>query len=132
MHIYVTHSKKMDFRNGLYVPLRNSKINKLHTLVLPHESSQENYSSKKFFREWCHFVIAEVSLPGTGIGIELGWADSYGVPIIAIHKHDVEPPKSVASVTDQFVAYTGVNDMIQKLEERVLNLDEFGIKLASR
>ena len=37
MKIYVSHASGWDFRSGLYLPLRNSVLNREHTIILPHE-----------------------------------------------------------------------------------------------
>lgn len=33
----------------------------------------------------CDLMIAEVSLPATGLGIELGWAKAFKVPILCMY-----------------------------------------------
>ena len=74
MKIYVAHSKKLDYKKELYEPLRNSSLNNEHEIILPHEKSDKPFSSKEFFKT-CDVIIAEVSYSGTGLGIELGWAN---------------------------------------------------------
>jgi len=119
MIIYVSHSRENDFKNQLYVPIRNSKLNKIHKIILPHELSPENFSSKELFKDKCDLVIAEVSHKSTGVGIELGWADSFGIPIIAIHKKDIIPSRSIKSVTSRFVSYSNERDMILGIEKEM-------------
>src|SRR5258708_4223441 len=105
MKIYIAHSTNYDFKNELYVPLRNSALNSQHDIVLPHENDTfiktkdiiresdlviaETKSDsliisfvliKDIIRE-SDLVIAETSYPSTGEGIELGWADSFKVPV---------------------------------------------------
>jgi len=66
LKIYVGHSRDFDYVNELYVPLRRSKLNSIHEIILPHEKSDRPYSSKEFFKT-CDVMIAEVSHPSTGL-----------------------------------------------------------------
>jgi nucleoside 2-deoxyribosyltransferase len=115
MKIYVAHSTAFDYQSELYQPLRQSSLNSLHDIVLPHESTSELYDSKNFLKE-CDLVIAEVSYPSTGMGIELGWANSYGVEIIALHKSDASPSRSITAVTNKIHAYKAADELISTLE----------------
>lgn len=121
MNIYIGHSKSFDYRNELYVPLRNSRLNREHNIILPHEFSEKPFSSKEFFQNECDLMIAEVSYKATGLGlgIEMGWADAFQVPIIAIHLKGISPSSSVRSVTNRFVAYDSPDDMVRRLEEEI-------------
>lgn len=74
MKIYVAHSSGYDYQNELYSPIRNSTLNTKHQITLPHENSIEQFNSKEFLKK-CNLVIADVSYPSTGLGIELGWAN---------------------------------------------------------
>ena len=116
MNIYIAHSKNFNFENELYNPLRDSNLNEKHELVFPHEKSDEPYPSKEYLKSICELVIAEVSQKSLGVGIELGWANAYGVPIIAIHKTGSELAASLKGVVKDFVEYTDNDDLISKLE----------------
>lgn len=111
MKIYVSHSKKFDYKNELYRPLRQSKLNSDQEIVLPHEASDKPYSSKDFFKT-CHVVIAEVSYPATGLGIELGWADAFGVPIVAVYKKGFRLSSSVKVLTDKILEYGSDQELV--------------------
>jgi hypothetical protein len=115
MKIYVSHSKDIDFVNELYKPMRESELNNLHTFFLPHEN-QESVNAKEVLKD-CDFVIAEVSVPATGQGIELGWADMIGVPILCVSKEGSEISRSLKYVTDKFLTYKDSNDLIAKISE---------------
>lgn len=91
MKIYICHSSLFDYNTDLYVPLRQSDLNQVHEFVLPHESSDQQFSSKKLFHQGCDLVIAEISYPSTGMGIELGWADELGIPIYAVYRAKMKP-----------------------------------------
>lgn len=116
MKIYVAHSSSFDYKTELYAPLRNSELNKKHQIVLPHEDSSKLYDSKSYLKE-CDLVIAEVSYPSTGQGIELGWANLYNVRIVCIHKSGLKPSSSLKAVSSELVEYDSSEDLINKLQK---------------
>lgn len=118
MKIYVTHSSNFDFKNELYLPLRNSDLNKDNEIILPHEDSIEQFSSEKMMSSF-DLVIAEVSYPSTGQGIELGWATSNNVPVVCIYKKGIEYSGAIKTVSDTILEYQDPNDMIQVLEAEI-------------
>lgn len=61
-------------------------------------------------------LIAEVSMPSLGAGIEMGWADSFHHPVIAIYEKGSNPSFSIDNVVTDRVEYEGPEDMLQKLE----------------
>jgi len=48
MKIYLTHSISFDFKNELYLPVRNSYLNNFHEITLPHEYDSGQFNSKEF------------------------------------------------------------------------------------
>lgn len=72
MRVYVAHSKKMDYENKLYKPLRNDKFFDNYEIILPHEEGYNNKHTRDFYRG-IDIFIADVTESGTGLGIELGW-----------------------------------------------------------
>ena len=85
MKIYISHSTNFDFKKDLYQPLKDSNLSK--NFIFPHEKSlKQNPLKKLFSTKKCDLIIAEISLPSTGQGIELGWANMYKIPIICFHK----------------------------------------------
>ncbi len=116
MRVYLGHSKNFAFEKELYEPIRNSRLNNKHTIVLPHEKSDKPFNSKEFLKN-CDLMIAEVSYPATGLGIELGWADIYGIPIICIYKKNTKPSGSLKVITDKFLEYSNSEELIVKIEE---------------
>ena len=115
MKIFVAHSSNFDFKNELYKPLRESVLNSSHEIILPNETGKE-VITKEIIKNLDVF-IAEVSYPSTGQGIELGWADIFKIPIICIFKEGSKTSRSLQYVTNNFIAYKNVEDMIIKLEE---------------
>lgn len=116
MNIYIGHSNNFDFKAELYTPIRKSKLNKHHHIVFPHEDSLEPFNSEEYLKS-CDLMIAEVSYPSTGLGIELGWAHIYKTPILAIHKNGTKLGGSIKVVTDDIINYSNPNDMIKKLRD---------------
>lgn len=116
MKIYVAHSSGFDYQENLYKPLKDSELNKFHEITLPHEKSTAQFNSKEYLKE-CDLVVAEVSYPSTGQGIELGWANLYDVLIICIFKSGTKPSSSIKSVTETFIEYENPIDMIEKLRD---------------
>ena len=115
MNIYIGHSRNMDFKNGLYKTIRESKLNEEHNIILPHENSDEPYNSKEFLSTTCDLVIADVSDISLGLGVELGWADSLNVPIICMYKRGSKVSNSLKVLTEHFVVYETEEDMITQL-----------------
>jgi nucleoside 2-deoxyribosyltransferase len=118
MTIYVAHSSSFDFKNELYIPLRQSNILKKHDVILPHEHSSQLYNSKEKLKE-CDLMLAEVSFPSTGLGIELGWANLYGVPIVCVYKKGNKPSSSLTAVTNAFFEYEDAQDMVLRVEKYI-------------
>ena len=115
MRIYVAHSTSFDYKNELYLPIRQSDLNAQHDFILPHELSNEQYDSHALFTSGIDLVVAEVSYPSTGLGIELGWADSSGAPIACFYKVGTTPSGSLQAVTDKIVGYSSHKELISRI-----------------
>jgi nucleoside 2-deoxyribosyltransferase len=120
MKLFVVHSSSSDFKNKLYTPLRQSELNTEHEIHLPHENGKEQIT-KELIRS-CDAVIAEVSLPSTGEGIELGWASAFNVPVICISEKGAKVSNSLRFITSIFVEYSNSEEMIAKLKETIAGL----------
>jgi nucleoside 2-deoxyribosyltransferase len=117
MHIYVSHSTGFDFRTELYAILKHSKLGQDHHLILPHEASDFLYNTKELFaKKECDIVLAEVSYPSTGQGIELGWANMLGIRIVCISKKGAKVSSSLQTVTREFLEYEDSDDMLEKVK----------------
>ena len=119
MKIYVAHSREFDYKRDLYKPLRESELNKTIEIILPHENSDELYNSKEEL-ENVDFMVAEVSYPSIGLGIELGWANMYNTPIILIHKTGSIISNSAKSVATKILEYSSSEELINKLKSVIL------------
>lgn len=112
MTIYVSHSKNFDYKNELYYPLK-SLVEK-YDFVFPHEDSEKSYPTKKLFQEKkCDLVIAEVSYPATGQGIELGWADILNIPILCVHKKGKSISGSIKLISKEVFEYSNGHELLE-------------------
>lgn len=112
MRIYLSHPTAYDYQGELYEPLR--PLSKTHTVVFPHETDKL-FNSKKVIAG-SDLIIAEVSIPSTGQGIEIGWADTYNVPILFVHKRDAKPSSSLTLISKDFIIYESIDDMIAQIQ----------------
>ena len=120
MKIYIAHSKSLDFKKELYQPIRQSSLNDKHTFILPHENSNESFNSKDYLKNEADLMIAEVSKPAIGLGIELCWADTYNVPIACIYKKGSKISSSLNVVSKKFAEYPNTKELISGIE-KILN-----------
>ena len=117
MKIYVAHSREIDYAKDLYEPLRKSELNNQHEIILPHEA--QGWTNSKEILKQCSLVIADVTFPSTGEGIEMGWANLFGARIICIYKKGAKPSSSLKAVSEDFVEYSSSEELIQKLTELI-------------
>lgn len=116
MNIYISHSTSFDFKNELYKPLRETTFT--DTFILPHETSDLQYPVKELFdAKKCNMVIAEVSFPSTGQGIELGWANDRGISIVCFYKKGSVYSRSLTTISDTFIEYTNSADLLEKIKK---------------
>lgn len=122
MNIYISHSTSFDYERELYQPFKNSPLCTLHTLTFPHERSSEPFNTKNYLAT-CDLVIAEVSYPSTGQGIELGWASILNVPIIAIHQKGVAVSSSISIVASTIIQYETIDEALDAIMQHVDRTD---------
>ena len=113
MKIFIAHSSSFDFKTKLYQPLRDSALNTEHEILLPQEGEVEEIT-RDMIKD-SDVLIAEVSTPSLGAGIEMGWADAFHHPVIAIFEKGTTPSFSIDNVVTARIEYDGPEDMIQKI-----------------
>ena len=118
MNIYISHSREFDFENELYKPIRESSLNNFHTFFLPHEN-QRDLNNLEILRN-SKLVIAEVSFPSTGQGIEIGVANMLNIPVVCVYKEGSKISGSLKYATDKFITYKNSRDFIAKISEFLL------------
>lgn len=130
MKIYIAHSSGFDFEKELYEPIRKSSLNNIAQIILPHENISNNTAQKtsessrdinsaifnsKDELKSVDYVIAETTFPSTGLGIELGWANMYGVKIIAFHRKGSKISSSIKAVTNEIYEYSSAEDLVEQI-----------------
>lgn len=113
MKIFISHSSGFDYLNKLYKPLSESIINRDHEIFLPHEDGKDVLTKDVIKNS--DVVIAEVSFPSTGQGVELGWANVFNVPIISIHQKNAKLSGSLKYLTENFVTYENGDELVDRL-----------------
>jgi hypothetical protein len=113
MKIYVSHAASFDYKKELYEPIKNSRLYNLYDFSFPHEGN-ELLDAREIIKK-SNLVLAEVSFPSTGQGIELGWANLLKIPIVCISKRASKVSASLKCVTGDFIEYTDLTDLIDRL-----------------
>jgi nucleoside 2-deoxyribosyltransferase len=112
MKIYISHSRNFDYKKDLYEPLKASGIAKEHEVIFPHDDSDKPYPTRDLLQsKGCDLIIAEVSYPATGQGIELGWASMLEIPIVCIYKEGAKVSSSLNVITNKFLMYTDTQNI---------------------
>lgn len=114
MKLFFSHYRHTDYETELYEPLRKSALSGTHELILPHEHGSVVKTKDEIKN--ADVLFAEVSHSATGIGIEIGWADAFGKPIVCLYKRGVKPSNSLQFVTHEFIEYESSDDLVTKIE----------------
>lgn len=120
MKIYFCHSRDFDYKKELYKPIKDSVLNTQHEIIFPHEDTSSTINTKDVIKS-CDVVFAEVSFPATGLGIELGWADTYSTRIVCISKVGAKISGSLKFITSNFIEYENTDDLVEKIEDFLMN-----------
>ena len=116
MRVCVCHATKgFEYGSELYAPIRASALDAEHEFLLPHEAGAGSHTKARI--ESCDLVLAEVSYPSTGTGIELGWADAAGVPVACVYREGSDPSGALKHVAKAMVAYDGPRDLERAVRE---------------
>ena len=120
MKIYISHASSYDYREELYRPLKS--FFKDHELFLPHEGDNSELHAKDVLPT-CELLLAEVSFPSTGQGIELGVAHMLNKPVLCIHKVGARPSSSLKYITDKIVEYKNLSDILPTLQIELARIE---------
>ena len=104
MKIYVGHASSFDYKTELYKPLKELNLEGVE-FILPHEHTTEPRNSLEQMK-LIDLMLAEVSYPSTGLGIEIGWANALGKPVVGIHKTGTIPSPALVEVCREMVEYS--------------------------
>lgn len=114
MLIYLGHSTAFNYEEALYLPLKNSALWTQHSFILPHENQVEPTPTKDLIQT-VDLMVAEVSYPSTGLGIELGWANNANRDILCVSHQHATPSSSLKYVSQHFLTYSDKKDFIHQL-----------------
>lgn len=113
MKIYLSHATNFDYQNELYEPIKQSTLWQQHQVILPHEQSSLPTDSREIIKN-CDVVLAEVSYPSTGVGVELAWANDAKRRIVCIYKKSVKFSSALRIVCEEFVQYEDIRILFAK------------------
>ncbi len=117
MKIYVAHSRTINFIDDLYNPIINSQKLKEYSFYFSHsDNTKETNNNYNFYKQF-DLIIAEVSQPSTGLGIELGWTNILQIPILCIYKKGSKITNSLNTVTNKYIEYINDEDLVDKIHE---------------
>ena len=114
--IVVTHSSDITWKEEFYNSLRKLIEDNKCEIIFPQEEGKRIIITKEIIKNY-DLVIAEVSFPSTGQGIELGWADIYGKSILCLYKEGRNYSGALKYITDKFIEYKDSEDIFYKLAE---------------
>ena len=113
MKIFLSHSSNFNYEDELYKPIRESSLNSIHEFFLPHEGDKP--AETRDIIKGCDLMLADVSYPSTGQGIELGWASLLDTAVVCMYKEGAVISDSLRHITDRFVIYKDTEDLIRQL-----------------
>lgn len=120
MKIFIAHPSDCDFETEIYTPLKNSALYKKHEFFFPHDFGFDKVTRDTIQEQ--DLLVAEVSSPSTGQGIEIGWATANNIPVACFYKKGTTPSGALPFVTKDIFEYTDEADMIAKLTEYLTTL----------
>lgn len=112
MKIFISHASCYDFEKELYEPLRKAQFFQEHEVVLPMQ--KDNFDTSLETVQSCDLIIADVSYPSTGQGIELGWAYILNIPVICIYKKGSKYSGAIPEIFDILIEYNDIEELIKK------------------
>ncbi len=80
----------------------------------PHEQGAKVSNSKDAVKT-ADLLLVEASYPSTGSGIEIGWAEEAGIPILCVHRDGTELSQSLNLLAKTVISYKNAEELVQKL-----------------
>lgn len=119
MKVYCAHASTISYKDAFYAPLRNDERFKTIDFVFPHNNQHEGFNTVDVLKK-CDFLIADVSAPSTGLGIELGRAERFNVPIIAFHQNKTQPSSAIRFVTSKIFSYNDSDELCDLICKEIM------------
>lgn len=123
MKIYIAHSKSLDYIEKLYKPIREDVELEKYEILLPHEKTSASNNSREFYKD-LSVMIAEVSYPATGMGIELGWAYDDGVPLYCLYQKGSKIGGSLKVICSHFMEYSSTEELLDIIKKIIAEIEE--------
>ena len=118
MKILVAHAGNYDYKTELYEPLKRSVLAQEHTFIFPHDNENVEIETNSHIPD-AGLLIAEVSHPSTGAGIEIGLAQAANIPTIFLYKTGTSPSKSLKFIKGTLIEYADASDLASKVEQHL-------------
>ena len=116
MKILVIHSSNFDYKKELYEPIKKSTLSQNHTFILPFEQSSFPVMKSLIEKKEIDFILAEIAYPSTGQGIELGWAEVFGMPVVCVCKKGKVYSGAVKIVTSEIYEYGDETELLAHIQ----------------
>ena len=120
MKIFFSHSSAVDYQTVFYQPIKRSVLFQQHDIILPHDAA--DFKDSKPLIQSADLVLAEVSYPSTGQGIELGWANCFDKRVICLHEAVAKPSSALQVITGECLEYQGSEGLITLLDTTVYSI----------
>jgi hypothetical protein len=114
LNIYFVHSTKFDYNNLIYKKILSSSICLAHNLMLPMTKEYQNIYAKELMAK-ADIIIAEVSNPSFGLGLELKWLSKVNKPKLFLSLENTIPSKYQKLVPS--IKTTDENTYLQAIED---------------
>lgn len=118
MKILVAHASNFNYLTELYEPLKQSSLSHGHTFVFPHDDANTEIETNSQIPD-TDLLIAEVSYPSTGAGIEIGLVQAASIPTLFLYKKGTTPSSSLKFIKGTFIEYIDTTDLVEKIEEYI-------------
>ncbi len=118
MKIQISHLKNYDFVTEIYTPIKTSGLREEHEFILPHETPETKINSKETLKT-VDLLIAEVSYPATGQGIELWFANIYDKPILCLYKKWFAIAGSLKYISNDIREYSNSEEFLNIIQEKI-------------
>ena len=117
MKIFFSHSSSFDYKNQLYLPIKNYFKDSEFNFFFPEE---QKINTKEITKN-SDLFFCELSYQSTGVAIETGWADAYSKPIFCFYKNGTTVPTAYNYLTDNFYNYSTTQELLEKIQDVLTN-----------
>lgn len=112
MRLYLAYPRTFALATELENFLKNSNFGV--EIIFPHEKHKQMMTPKDLLRD-SDMMVAEVSDPALGVGIEMGFASAFDVPVYCFFRKGVVPSPSLPLVADEVMMYANKEELFHRL-----------------